>query len=533
MSEPKISNERDSSQLLINNESSAVPNFSDLDKNSPVQTYAFIDLETSGTNGTKITEFAVIAVSRYDLEKMQTRIRTAIPLKRPGETRENSNSVHIKFDINSENKLSQNENISLSQRVKRQLFAAASHESVELDSSMETAIELEDQSNSTMDVVLNGNVSSSVYLSQVLDKVSGKEILAERIADVEDQQSNKRPRNQEQEITPRATVDVATDTVGLVQRHCNSHYYKVPKLPRRMTKLTQLFNPKKLIYPENEDVTGLNNIGLEDYPILSDGFCNAFKELILNLPKPVCLVAHYGEKYDFPIIVSEFLHATNCQFDWGDVVYADSLEVLKLLDKIETHLEIHDVQSQTEKHLNWFLDDSVFAVPSPPLPKRRCIDAQPHNAEGDSSNEVNHWVNPGCSDIGDPQPGCNTSNGPCTPVQPTTSDAVKVRSCQKTPKRMVMQSPLHPCPETPVTPSSSFAGSSSSWSIRNRSPSPCGSLITPPQSPVANTSAGCGSSSYRHNAPRSASKSKVYSVIFSSPLFFQVNGADHNEPQGV
>lgn len=70
------------------------------------------------------------------------------------------------------------------------------------------------------------------------------------------------------------------------------------------SKLSLLFNPERPIQPMSSNITGLTNICLERQPL--------FKEKIicinnfLDLPKPVCLVAHNGNSFDYKILNAEY-----------------------------------------------------------------------------------------------------------------------------------------------------------------------------------------------------------------------------------
>ena len=112
--------------------------------------------------------------------------------------------------------------------------------------------------------------------------------------------------------------------------------FDVPKLPRVLHKSSRLCNPLKTVYPNCEDVTGLNNFMLEYLLPFDVKYCNSVMEL-LRLPKPVCLIAHSGFDFDSQIIVAEFIKATETNFDFGDILCADSLMILRTLDKIEFH----------------------------------------------------------------------------------------------------------------------------------------------------------------------------------------------------
>lgn len=70
------------------------------------------------------------------------------------------------------------------------------------------------------------------------------------------------------------------------------------------SKLSILFNPERPIQPMSSKITGLTNKCLERQPLFKDKIIciNNF----LDLPKPVCLVAHNGNKFDYKILNAEY-----------------------------------------------------------------------------------------------------------------------------------------------------------------------------------------------------------------------------------
>lgn len=76
-------------------------------------------------------------------------------------------------------------------------------------------------------------------------------------------------------------------------------------LPRIQNKLNLCFDPKKLINPLAMAVTGLTNRLLQCQSHFDLTAFNAIKSFIEHLQKPVCLVAHNGNGFDFPILRAE------------------------------------------------------------------------------------------------------------------------------------------------------------------------------------------------------------------------------------
>lgn len=75
-------------------------------------------------------------------------------------------------------------------------------------------------------------------------------------------------------------------------------------LPRVLHKLTQLYYPRKLISRNIEEFTGLSNENLHHLSAFNEKSVCTIKNF-LSLPAPVCLVAHNGNVFDFPILKAE------------------------------------------------------------------------------------------------------------------------------------------------------------------------------------------------------------------------------------
>ncbi|CAB3244921.1 unnamed protein product [Arctia plantaginis] len=94
-------------------------------------------------------------------------------------------------------------------------------------------------------------------------------------------------------------------------------------LPRVQHKLTLCFNPGRMIDPEASQVSGLDNDLLEFETMFDIHAFNTIKEFLTCQEKPLCLIAHNGFNFDFPILKSRF-EMLNAHLD-ADVMCADSL----------------------------------------------------------------------------------------------------------------------------------------------------------------------------------------------------------------
>lgn len=103
--------------------------------------------------------------------------------------------------------------------------------------------------------------------------------------------------------------------------------------PRVLNKLTLCLNPKKSIQMGSSQITGLYNDTLERQKDFSPTTVTMINGFLSHLAEPVCLIAHYGNGYDFPLLKAE-LNRINQSL--GDGIYcADSLELFRSLDGLE------------------------------------------------------------------------------------------------------------------------------------------------------------------------------------------------------
>ena len=80
-------------------------------------------------------------------------------------------------------------------------------------------------------------------------------------------------------------------------------------LPRVLNKLTMCLYPVAPIMPEVTRITGLDNYNLTDQAIFNKSTGDFLNTFLSHLPFPVCLVAHNGNMYDFPLLKAELLKA--------------------------------------------------------------------------------------------------------------------------------------------------------------------------------------------------------------------------------
>lgn len=75
--------------------------------------------------------------------------------------------------------------------------------------------------------------------------------------------------------------------------------------PRALNKLNLCFNPRKIISPKAEEITKLNNYMLEHFKKFDSNTGCLIKSYLAQLEEPICLIAHNGSSFDFPLLKQE------------------------------------------------------------------------------------------------------------------------------------------------------------------------------------------------------------------------------------
>lgn len=79
--------------------------------------------------------------------------------------------------------------------------------------------------------------------------------------------------------------------------------------PRVLNKIRLGFDPEKPFHPGASRINGLSNDMLSDQKPFEDYTANLLNLFLRHLNGPVCLIAYNGNKFDFPILKSEFRSA--------------------------------------------------------------------------------------------------------------------------------------------------------------------------------------------------------------------------------
>ena len=138
-------------------------------------------------------------------------------------------------------------------------------------------------------------------------------------------------------ITEISLVAINTQDIISLQGHILSYLQKERNqtnwmqvetiLPRMINKLTLSVYPMATIMPEVTRITGLDNYNLTGQARFDNHLGDMINAFLARLPSPVCLVAHNGQMYDFPLLKSEMRQAgSNLE---SSILYADSLIGIK------------------------------------------------------------------------------------------------------------------------------------------------------------------------------------------------------------
>ncbi|XP_076092360.1 uncharacterized protein LOC143063843 [Mytilus galloprovincialis] len=100
--------------------------------------------------------------------------------------------------------------------------------------------------------------------------------------------------------------------------------------PRVVNKVTLCVNPQKCMEPEACKITGLYNDSLEDQTPFDSSVTDTIHNFLNRLPSPVCLLAHNGNKYDYPLLLKELQRGGKILSP--ELLCADSLIAFKDLD---------------------------------------------------------------------------------------------------------------------------------------------------------------------------------------------------------
>ena len=107
----------------------------------------------------------------------------------------------------------------------------------------------------------------------------------------------------------------------------DNQFCEVSFLPRIVNKLTLCVYPMAVVVPLVSDLTGLDNYNLSGQSTFNKNTSDLINNFLSCLPAPVCLIAHNGNAYDFPLLKAE-LEKLGTKLD-AEILCADSYRGIK------------------------------------------------------------------------------------------------------------------------------------------------------------------------------------------------------------
>ena len=130
-------------------------------------------------------------------------------------------------------------------------------------------------------------------------------------------------------------------------------------LPRIVNKLTLCIYPMATIVPLVSDLTGLDNYNLSEQSKFSKTTGDLINNFLSSLPSPICLVAHNGNAYDFPLLKAE-LGKLGIQLNSGTLC-VDSLNGMKKILKEKNNIMTNSENKKTQD-CNTCLESEIHAA---------------------------------------------------------------------------------------------------------------------------------------------------------------------------
>ncbi|XP_066292691.1 uncharacterized protein [Branchiostoma lanceolatum] len=100
-------------------------------------------------------------------------------------------------------------------------------------------------------------------------------------------------------------------------------------LPRIMDKFTACVRPRRDINPKAAKITKLTNPSLDNHRVFDEDLVKSIVHLFNRQEPPVCLVAHNGDRFDFPILRAELTESETVDLFPQDVLCADTMVAIK------------------------------------------------------------------------------------------------------------------------------------------------------------------------------------------------------------
>ncbi|GFV06481.1 three prime repair exonuclease 2 [Trichonephila clavipes] len=115
--------------------------------------------------------------------------------------------------------------------------------------------------------------------------------------------------------------------VAISRKELEQSKYEDLRDIRIIQKLCICIRPRSSISPTASEITGLNSDNLVDQQLFEPKAAELINSFLSHLPKPVCLLAHNGECFDFPLLKAEFTRLSASLS--SDIFVADTLKVFR------------------------------------------------------------------------------------------------------------------------------------------------------------------------------------------------------------
>ena len=138
-------------------------------------------------------------------------------------------------------------------------------------------------------------------------------------------------------------------------------------LPRIMNKLTMCVYPMAIIRPEVSEITGLDNYNLSGQATFDRETGELLNSFLARLTPPLCLVAHNGNKYDFPLLKAELEKVgitLPCNTLCADS-YVGIKEIINRKEEVihsDNQMEIEIAEISKTQNLSQILDEEYRAI---------------------------------------------------------------------------------------------------------------------------------------------------------------------------
>lgn len=124
------------------------------------------------------------------------------------------------------------------------------------------------------------------------------------------------------------------------------HFYKNEM--RVLHKLSLCFNPHRNISKISSEITGLTDDLLQNDNHFNENTCDLLVQFLSQLQQPVCLIAHNGTKFDYPILKAHLENLNKCLSD--TIVCCDSLNIFRKTNKQWKKFSLRSIHNRLFGH---------------------------------------------------------------------------------------------------------------------------------------------------------------------------------------